>query len=87
MREGTQRNWKRGESAYGIVQLAIGIIVGLYVVATVYTGFIGTGATTTLDSNVELAINQTFTTATVGFTLLAVGIIVAAAAFIINILR
>jgi hypothetical protein len=73
----------RGQSGFDIVRLAVSIMVGLVVIGYVYTSL----DQTNLPASASLAINSTLTTATTGFTLLAVGIIVAAAAFIINILR
>jgi len=78
---------KRGAvDAMFIVTLAVAIMVGLYIMSSVYGSFVGDNASTTFSSNVETTINNTFTQATSGMTLMAVAIIVGAAALILAVL-
>lgn len=73
---------KKGQGAMGIVVLAVTIMIGLVVVSYVYTSL----DLTQLPNAAEGAINDTLDTGVTGLTLLAVGIIVAAAMFILGIM-
>jgi len=68
--------------AMGIVTLAVTIMIGLVVVGYVYASL----DLTAIPDSAETAINTTLDNTTIGFTLLAVAIIVAAAVFILGIM-
>lgn len=68
--------------AMGIVVLAVSILIGLFLVGSVYQSTIDTIAI----ASVTTAMNTGLTNATTGLTLMAVAIIVAAAMFILSIM-
>lgn len=67
----------------GIVTLAVGILIGLYLVGSIYnssSGMVG------LPASSSQALEDVMDASTAGFTLLAVAIIVGAAMFILSIM-
>jgi len=73
---------KKGQGAMGIVVLAVTIMIGLVVISYVYTSLDQSG----IPAVASGAINSTLDVGVAGMTLLAVGIIVAAAMFILGIM-
>lgn len=67
----------------GIVVLAVGVLVGIYLIGSIYTT---TSATAGLPSVATQAMENVLDTGVTGMTLLAVGIIVASAMFILGIM-
>jgi hypothetical protein len=74
---------KKGQAgAMGIVVLAVSVLIGAYLVGTVYES-----TYTQIDiATVTEAMNDTLNNATTGLTLMAVAIIVGAAVFILGIM-
>jgi hypothetical protein len=66
----------------GIVVLAVSIIIGVYLVGSIYNATPTTG----MPASVTQAISTTLTNSTTGMELLAVAIIVGAAVFILSIM-
>jgi hypothetical protein len=77
-----QKLGSKGQGAMGIVVLAVTIMIGLVVIAYVYSSL----DVTALPNSAQVAINATMDNATTGMTLLAVAIIVGAAMFILSIM-
>ena len=72
---------KKGQGAMGIVVLAVSVIIGVYLIAAIYNQTSGLAG---LPSTATIAIENTLNVGVAGMTLLAVGIIVAAAMFILS---
>jgi len=74
---------KKGQGAMGIVVLAVSVIIGIYLISSIYNQTTGLSG---LPSTATIAIASTLNVGVAGMTLLAVGIIVAAAMFILGIM-
>ena len=67
-----------GQGALGLVVLAVSIIIGAYLIGSVYTSAIDN-----VPASVSTAMSDTMDNAGTGLTLMAVGLIVGAAMFIL----
>jgi hypothetical protein len=74
---------KKGQGAMGIVTLAVGIIIGLYLVGSIYNS---TSGMTGLPASSTQAMADVMDYSSTGMTLLAVAIIVGAAMFVLSIM-
>ena len=75
--------FRKGQGAMGIVVLAVSVIIGIYLISSIYTQSTSLSG---LPSAATVAIENTLNVGVAGMTLLAVGIIVAAAMFILGIM-
>jgi vacuolar-type H+-ATPase subunit I/STV1 len=82
----TKRLRKGQVGAMSIVTIAVSIMIGLYVVSTIYGSFVGDTASTTFSASTEASLNNTFENLNIGMTLMAIALIVGAAVFILGIM-
>ena len=82
----TKRLRKGQIGAMSIVTIAVSIMIGLYVVSTIYGSFVGPTASTTFSAATEASLNNTFDNLNIGMTLMAIALIVGAAVFILGIM-
>jgi vacuolar-type H+-ATPase subunit I/STV1 len=82
----TKRLRKGQIGAMSIVTIAVSIMIGLYVVSTIYGSFVGPTASTTFSASTEASLNNTFDNLNIGMTLMAIALIVGAAVFILGIM-
>jgi len=75
---------KKGQvGAMGVVVLAISILIGIYLVGAIYSSVDGIGG---LPSTVTSAMGDTLDNSTTGLGLMAVGIIVISAMFVLGVM-